>query len=675
MAAKEKINDQKPEDQTKGGLTNLRLGRAAALEISAILLIIIIAIILRVLPLRWGAYLNEYDPFFWYRITEYIAKNGYAAYFTWHDTLSWYPMGRDIAHSSYPGNPFTAVFIWQVLNTVGFKVDLFNVALFFPVLMASITCVAAYFFGKDFGGKAVGIFTGLLMAVSPSYISRTVVGFFDTENIGIFGMVLTSLFFMRSLKQEKTIQTQILYAVAGGLSMGYAFASWGAARYISSLLLLYIGVTLLLGKIERRHIISYAITIGVGFLVAIMIPRLGVSYIMNIENLSAIGAVGLLLIYELIKTRLPESQARLSTVGLVSLALIAFLLLPYVGIGNPIAGKFLRVINPFEEVNPLFSSVGEHKISSWSVFFSDFGVSIILAILGTYFALKEGDENKIYALLFFITTIYFAGTLVRLTLILAFPASLMAAYGLVKLLEPFKIITVNPEESRSKKKRAQAMGMSRGISVIFILLLVLSFIPHFINASNTASGPGPLAQSSVPVLIDGDYPKDWIHALNWLKANTTQDSIICSWWDYGYWIEGVANRTTLADGATMNRTQIVNIAHMLLKTQNESLPLMQKYGVDYVLVFVTYNPNTPTEEWPFGDNAKWPQMARIAGYNLTDFYSQDTQTGQTYYTKKFLNTTIASMMTGNVNKTHFIPVYNSQHGWVRVYKVLYSPIP
>jgi hypothetical protein len=102
---------------------------------------------------------------------------------------------------------------------------------------------------------------------------------------------------------------------------------------------------------------------------------------------------------------------------------------------------------------------------------------------------------------------------------------------------------------------------------------------------------------------------------------------------------------------------------------------MQKYGVDYVLVFVTYNPNTPTEEWPFGDNAKWPQMARIAGYNLTDFYSQDTQTGQTYYTQKFLNTTIASMMTGNVNKTHFIPVYNSQHGWVRIYKVLYSPIP
>ncbi len=63
------------------------------------------------MPLRWGDYLNEYDPFFWYRISEYIAKNGYAAYFTWHDTLSWYPQGRDIALSSYPGNPFSAVFL------------------------------------------------------------------------------------------------------------------------------------------------------------------------------------------------------------------------------------------------------------------------------------------------------------------------------------------------------------------------------------------------------------------------------------------------------------------------------------------------------------------------------------------------------------------------------------
>ncbi len=86
------------------------------------------------------------------------------------------------------------------------------------------------------------------MAISPSYLSRTVAGFFDTENIGIFGMIATPFFFLRSIRKENSLQKSVIYAVAGGLAMGYAFASWGAARYISSLLLLYIGVMLVLGK-------------------------------------------------------------------------------------------------------------------------------------------------------------------------------------------------------------------------------------------------------------------------------------------------------------------------------------------------------------------------------------------------------------------------------------------
>ncbi len=673
MAEKGKaVDQQQVESKGRGLLSNLRLSRATAIELAALGLVLAIAIILRVLPLQWGPYLNEYDPFFWYRIAEHIAKNGYASYFTWQDTLSWYPMGRDIAQSSHPGNPFSAVFIWQVLNAIQIRVSVYDVALYFPVLMAALTCIAAYYFGKDLGGKAVGIFTALFMAISPSYISRTVLGFFDTENIGIFGMVATGLFFLRSTDAKRKTPERVAYAVAGGLAMGYAFASWGAARYISSLLLLYVMVSLLLGKIERRHIVSYGVTTVVGFLVALVVPRLGVPYILNIENLAAIGAIGLLLVYEVVKTRLPESQARLGAFALVGVALAAVIILPYFGIGNPIAGKFLKVLNPFEEAGALFSSVSEHKLSSWSSYFQDFGVTIVLAVLGVYLLVKEGGERPLYALLFFLTTVYFAGTLVRLTLILAFPASLLAAYALVRLIEPFKAITLKPEESRSKKRRLQAMGMSRGVGAIFIVLVLASFIPHTMNASTVAGYPGPLASSGVPAVFDGKYSHDWIDALNWLEANTTEDSIICSWWDYGYWIETVANRTTLADGSTRNATQIANIARMMLEPKNESLRLMKQYNVDYVVVFVTFNPYKPTEEWPYGDNVKWPAMASIAGYNMTKFITQDPTTGQRQYTNAFLNSTIAGLMYGIEGiETNFKPVYASKFGWVLVYKVEY----
>ncbi|MDP2900833.1 MAG: STT3 domain-containing protein, partial [Candidatus Bathyarchaeota archaeon] len=214
--------------------------------------------------------------------------------------------------------------------------------------------------------------------------------------------------------------------------------------------------------------------------------------------------------------------------------------------------------------------------------------------------------------------------------------------------------------------------MSRGVGAIFIVLVLASFIPHTMNASTVAGYPGPLASSGVPAVFDGKYSHDWIDALNWLEANTTEDSIICSWWDYGYWIESVANRTTLADGSTRNATQIVNIARMMLEPKNESLRLMKQYNVDYVVVFVTFNPTKPTEEWPYGDNVKWPAMASIAGYNMTKFITQDPQTGQTQYTKAFLNSTIAGLMYGIKGiETNFKPVYHSGFGWVLVYKVEY----
>ena len=672
MAEKGKaIDPKKGEQKGEGFLSRIRLSRAAAIEIAALGIVLAVAIILRVMPLRWGDYLNEYDPYFWYRISEYIAKNGYGSYFTWHDTLSWYPQGRDIALSSYPGNPFSAVFLYQLLNAIQIKVSLFSVAMYFPVFMTIVVCVVAYFFGKDFGGKAVGIFTALFMAISPSYLSRTVAGFFDTENIGIFGIVATSFFFLRSIRKENSLQKSVIYAVASGLTMGYAFASWGAARYISSLLLLYIGVMLVLGKVERRHIISYSITMILGFLIAIPIPRLGVSYVMNIENLAAIGAIGLLVAYEAIKTKLPESKARLATVCLVVLGVAAIIILPYFGIGNPITGKFAKVLNPFEDASDLYTSIGENKVSSWDVFFSDFGITIMLATLGAYLILKEGGEDRHYVLLFFLTSVYFTGTVVRLSLVLAFPASLLAAYALVKIVESFRPAIMRTEETRSKRRKAQAFVVSKGLSIIFIVLLVGSLVPHALNASATATSPGPIVYSGVPVLINGSYAQDWIKSLAWLKANTAEDSIICAWWDYGYWIETMANRTTLADGSTMNRTQIVNIANMMMLPKNESLPLMQKYGVDYVVVFRTFNPNSPSTEWPYGDNAKWPQMARIAGIDLAPYYTYDSTSGSYVYTEAFANTTIARLMYGIADTNHFKPAYQSTMGWVLIYKVEY----
>ncbi len=228
------------------GISSLRprLSRKTALEVSILGMVLVLAIIFRVMKVRWGPYMDAFDPLFQLRVTEYIVENGYSSFFTWHDTMSWWPWGRDIARSTFPGVPFSGAFVYQVLKTFGFNFTVHDVALYFPVLMGTVTCISIYFLGKDLGGSSVGLISAFFMAVSEAFIARTSLGFYDTENIGIFGMTTVALLFLRSVDKERPVSQKVAYAVAAGLTMGYIFASWGAARYAVGLLALYIIVSL-----------------------------------------------------------------------------------------------------------------------------------------------------------------------------------------------------------------------------------------------------------------------------------------------------------------------------------------------------------------------------------------------------------------------------------------------
>ena len=41
----------------------------------------------------YGFELNEFDPFFNYRATQFLVDNGFLAYSDWHDDMSWHPEG------------------------------------------------------------------------------------------------------------------------------------------------------------------------------------------------------------------------------------------------------------------------------------------------------------------------------------------------------------------------------------------------------------------------------------------------------------------------------------------------------------------------------------------------------------------------------------------------------
>ena len=650
----------------------LRLSRTRALEIGALTVILVVAILVRVLPIQYGAYYTAYDPLFQYRATKYVAENGFSSWWSWHDDMSWYPMGRDVPQTAYPGIPFSAAFLYIVLKGWGAAITVYDVGLYFPILMAAITCIMAYFFGKEVKGTATGLFAAAFLAINPTSIARSSLGFFDTETIGLFGMVTTGLLFLRATDAQRSLEQKAIYGVLSGLSLGYVFASWGAAKYLNGLLIVYMLVLMYTERFQIRHLTAYGLTIGVGYMIVALTPRLGLNSLMGIDYLAGFGLVIVMIMYQYLKDKTDIKVLANISGAIIVIGVIALFLLPAIGVNIPIGFKFLKVLNPFTSTDSaLYNSVAENKTVAWSSFFQNFGLVIILSIAGVFFSVKEQNEKNLYLSLFFLTGLYFAGVMARLSQILAAPACIMGAYGLASLSRPF--IKVEAQEAtgrKSKRKRRGAVyGVDKRLGLVFIVLLIIGVSPMVFAAISNGDQPTSIASSGIPYMFNNQYPKDWLNALEWMKANVSDNELICSWWDYGYWIEAMAGKTTMADGATQTEHQIANIAKIMMWPQNASIKLLEKYGADYIVVFTTFNPNDPTQEWPWGDNAKWPQMVLIGGFNMSDYVDYSSYPQQ--YTEKYYNSTIANLMGRTFDAQYFSLAHSSPNGYVLIYKITY----
>jgi len=77
---------------------------------------------------------------------------------------------------------------------------------------------------------------------------------------------------------------------------------------------------------------------------------------------------------------------------------------------------------------------------------------------------------------------------------------------------------------------------------------------------------------------------DYREAYYWLRKNTKQDAKVLSWWDYGYQVAGMANRTTIIDNNTWNKTHISHVGMILASREEEAYEYVKQMDVDYMMV-------------------------------------------------------------------------------------------
>jgi len=620
---------------TSVGSLRFRISHSSLMHISILILILVIAATVRLLPLRWGFQLSEFDPHIHYRLTKHMVDNGLFAWTSWTDMMSWYPQGYDISGAIFPGLAVTAAVFYQIANALNLApapilssevyhpltVDpVFNFVILFPVIMATLTVLVIYFLGRDIGGKEVGLFSAFFLALSSPYISRTSLGFFDDETVGIFGILLFIFFFLRSINPESPIKKVVAYSVAGGLSLGYLFASWGAARYPLGIVLVFVFVLLMLRRYSSRLFISYGTTFGVALLIAINVPKLGLKFLTEPTVLAVAGMFLLLSIYEISRRIKTNKNKMVFVVGFLVLIVALFFAFSRLGLIGDLETKFVSVIFPSERIGEgsiqqLVQSVQEHRTSTWGSFYYDLGIGVFFIPVGLYFAVQNPTNRNIFLVIFGLTSIYFAGSMIRLTLLMAPAVSILWALALVQLVKPFvTILRESPKIPRRRKMRFRARvgkEFSAGFIILMFLLLTVTFVlpsagSTFPRVVDRAYSPTTIASSSLPLRTQ---VSDWLDALNWMRVNLEQTDVVCSWWDYGYWITAIANKTTLADNGTVNATQIGLIGKMFMSNETEAIKFLKDYDVDYVVVYQSFRQDGT--DAGYGDEGKWRWMARI----------------------------------------------------------------
>lgn len=71
-----------------------------------------------------------FTPRFNYRATHYMAMNGFYNFLNWFDERAWYPLGRIVGGTVYPGLMVTSGFIHWLLNSLHFPIHIRDVCVF-----------------------------------------------------------------------------------------------------------------------------------------------------------------------------------------------------------------------------------------------------------------------------------------------------------------------------------------------------------------------------------------------------------------------------------------------------------------------------------------------------------------------------------------------------------------
>uniref|UniRef100_A0A665WT56 Dolichyl-diphosphooligosaccharide--protein glycosyltransferase subunit STT3B n=1 Tax=Echeneis naucrates TaxID=173247 RepID=A0A665WT56_ECHNA len=637
--------------------------------------------------IRFESIIHEFDPWFNYRSTHHLTTNGFYEFLNWFDERAWYPLGRIVGGTVYPGLMVTAGLIHYVLNLLHITVHIRDVCVFLAPVFSGLTSISTFLLTRELWDQGAGLLAACFIAIVPGYISRSVAGSFDNEGIAIFALQFTYYLWVKSVKTGS-----VFWTIGCCMSYFYMVSAWGGYVFIINLIPLHVFVLLLMQRFSRRVYIAYSTFYIIGLVLSMQIPFVGFQPIRTSEHMAAAGVFVLLQVYsflQYLKDRLTKQEFQTLFFLGVSLAagvvFLSVIYLTYTGYIAPWSGRFYSLWDTgYAKIHiPIIASVSEHQPTTWVSFFFDLHILVCTFPAGVWFCVKNINDERVFG------KVYFAGVMVRLMLTLTPVVCMLSAVAFSSVFEHY----LGDDMKRQSPPAEDSLGPNvKSIVTMLMLMLLMMFAVHCTWVTSNAYSSPSVVLASYNHDGSRNILDDFREAYYWLRQNTDEHARVMSWWDYGYQIAGMANRTTLVDNNTWNNSHIALVGKAMSSNETAAYEIMRSLDVDYVLIIfggvIGYS----------GDDInKFLWMVRIAeGEHPRDIRESDYFTPQgefrvdkagsptllnslmykmSYYRfgemtpPGFDRTRNAEIGNKDIKLKHLEEAFTSEHWLVRIYKV------
>jgi len=451
----------------------------------------------------FGYVIHEFDPWFNFRATEYLAEHGWTKFFHWYDYMSWYPIGRPVGTTIYPGMQIVSVWIWQVLGQIpktkysipaevrnmiplllpylpnkgkGFSVgpmSLNDVCCMVPAWFGAVATFLTFMWAWEASeSSTAGLFAAAVMSILPAHIMRSMTGEFDNECVAVSTFCLVLWLWTRSVRTPSSWP----WGIFAGLAYITAAATWGGYIFLNNLVALHAAVVVVLGKYNKGLYRAYTLYYVIGTMGAMRVPCIGWAPIRSLEQMPSLLTFAVYQLMELCDIYRRRQGKEVSggkffmfrvlvfgVVFAVAAAVVATLvqLGYFMPLGARIRGLFLEAV---KTGNPLVDSVAEHSPANEQAYELYLAKPRYLAAIGLAFCWHQKTPGKFLAFLYAMVAYHYSLKMSRLMIICGPIVSVLAGFPVGVVVDWcvdqwLNLVSRRPEDAAADDSPPRTGGM------------------------------------------------------------------------------------------------------------------------------------------------------------------------------------------------------------------------